>query len=560
MPAPNFTLNTNKDLADTLGVSVGRLTYYAFQLPDDKKYRTFHIRKKCGGERLIEAPVKGLKDIQKSIVEYLENFFSPRACVFAYVKSRGIVEHATVHVNQRWILRIDLQDFFNTITRKRIAGLFRAPPFSFGDDAARTLSFLCTKNGRLTQGAPTSPILSNFICRGLDYRLKELAAKNKCYYTRYADDIFMSHSGGVFPAALAERQGDGLVDLSGTLTHVVETSGFTVNRSKSYLRNKAERQIVTGIVVNRKTNVPKQFIKNVRSALYSWEKFGLDAAENHWRTNIDKKNRYESAVPSFRLVLRGQINHVGHVKGYADPTYVSFARRLKALDPGFKLDEAKIISSITEEIHIYAEGVTDNKHLEFALRSLRKKGQFASLNLKFKATKKNGSPALKTLCDNLSQALQKHLTICVFDRDEPDIINSMGGSPGSYKDHGNNVFSLVIPVPDFRETKMVCIEHLYTDEFLFQWDGQGRRLFGKEEFDSMSCFKEDIALFCRYPNKQSLIYDSDVINIAEKKSVALSKNGFADYVIAGVPPFHEPSLDGFVGVFTQIEQILSSYK
>ncbi|MGR6652471.1 reverse transcriptase domain-containing protein [Pseudomonas mosselii] len=557
---PKDKIKNNKELAEYLGISVGRLTYYAYRLVETKRYREFKIAKRGGGERLIEAPIKGLKDLQRTVVKKFEGDFTPRACVFAYVQGRGIVEHADVHDLQRWVLRIDLKDFFHTITHKRIVGLFSSPPFSLSRDAARTLSYLVTKDGRLTQGSPSSPFISNLICRGLDYKLKELASKSKCYYTRYADDIFFSYSGSIFPKAIAERLENGDVALSETLETVIYQSGFYINKEKAFLRNRAERQIVTGLVVNRKVNVPREFIRSIRAALYSWEKHGLPAAEEHWRTKIDKKNRSTVAEPRFRWVLRGQINHVGHVKGYSDPVYLSLARRLKELDPSFSLDEKKISVAIAQEIHIYTEGVTDNKHLKKAYEALQKTGEFTEINLVFKETKKSGSPALKALCENLCVGIQRHLTICIFDRDEKDIISSMGGSPGNFKDHGNNVFSLLLPVPDFRDTQQICIEHLYRDDVLYQEDSLGRRLFSREEFDNVSCFKGPRPLFCRLPNKQSLIYDSEVIDITTKANVALPKNKFADYIQNETEPFNNVDFSGFFETFNQIRFIANSYR
>lgn len=557
--APAVKIKNNKELAAELGISLGRLTYYAYFLPDHKKYKTFTISKRGGGERIIEAPVKGLKDLQKTILGKFEPYYKPRACVFAYVQDRGIVENADVHDFQRWVLRVDLKDFFHSITQRRVIGIFSSPPFSLSRDAARTLSFLCTKDGRLTQGAPTSPLISNLVCKGLDYTLKELAAKNKCYYTRYADDIFFSNSGAMFPRIIAEKMEDGSVKIGEELKNLIEGAGFAINEEKAFLRSRAERQIVTGLVVNKKVNVPREFTREVRAALYSWEKHGLESAENFWKEKVDKKSRHSESDSRFKWVVRGKINHIGHVKGYSDPVFLSLARRLKALDDTYKLDERKITVAIAQEIHIYTEGVTDNKHLKNAYEHFKRSHQFDDLNILFKETKKSGSPALKALCENLSEALQRHLTICIFDRDEKDIISNMGGSPGSYKDHGNNVFSLVIPVPDFRDTQFVCIEHLYKDEQLFQEDIEGRRLFSKDEFDSLSCFKGEKPLFCRLPNKQSLIYDSEIIDMSKKVNVALSKNKFADYILSRVAPFDKIDLSGFTGTFEQIREIARSY-
>ncbi|WP_411836204.1 reverse transcriptase domain-containing protein [Pseudomonas chlororaphis subsp. aurantiaca] len=557
---PKPKIKNNKELADALGISVGRLTYYAYFLPDSKKYKDFKISKRGGGERLIEAPVKGLKDIQRTILKSFESSFKPRSCVFSYIQGRGIVENADTHDQQRWVLRVDLKDFFNTITQKRVIGVFSNPPFHLSREAARTISYLCTKDGRLPQGSPTSPLISNIVCRGLDYKLKELAAKNKCYYTRYADDIFFSYSGSTFPKSIAERFEDGSVELHEPLITVIEQAGFIVNEEKAYLRSRAERQIVTGLVVNRKVNVPKEYIRSIRAALYAWEKFGLELAEEHWQKKIDRKDRPTSEKPRFKWVIRGQINHVGHVKGYSDPVFLGLARRLHELDPDYSLDEKKITTAIAQEIHIYTEGITDNKHLKKAYEHFRKKGDLNEINLTFKETKKTGSSALKSLCENLSEGLQRHLTICIFDRDEKDIINSMGGSPGNYKDHGNNVFSLLLPAPDFRENQQICIEHLYKDDTLLREDNEGRRLFTKDEFDHVSCFRGERQLFCRLPNKQSLIYDSEIIDMQKKVNVALSKNKFADHILNETPPFINVDFSGFLDTFRQILEIANSYR
>ena len=555
---PKISISSNKELAALLGISVNKLTYYAYYLAEESKYKTFNISKRNGGVRVIEAPVKGLKDIQKSIVKLIEPNFKARSCVFAYVKGKGIVEHAAVHTNQRWLLRFDLKDFFHTISAVRVAGLFRHPPFNFSKPVAETIARLCTNAGRLTQGAPTSPIISNILCRGLDYKLKELASQNKCYYTRYADDVFISNNGSLFPLAIAERGSNGVVKPSDEVLEIIGGAGFQLNQGKTILRNRAERQLATGVIVNRKLNVPKEYIKSVRAALYAWDKYDLKQAEEYWREHIDDRNRWGDSLPRLSWVIRGKINHIGHVKGYNDPVFLTLAKKLQSLDPTYRLDERKILRSLTDEIHVYTEGITDCKHLETALKFFKARGEFSNLNLTFRNTRKPGSSVLKALCEHLSEAPQKHLTICIFDRDERPIITEMGGSPGNYRDHTNNVFSLIIPVPDFRDSDIICIEHLYNDSQLYIPDTQGRRLYSKDEFDSLGCFKGEAHLFCRM-NKQSLIYDDNVIDMVERRNVALPKNKFADYIVSGAPPYSNIDFSGFRGVFSQIVEIAGFY-
>jgi RNA-directed DNA polymerase len=260
------------------------------------------------------------------------------------------------------------------------------------------------------------------------------------------------------------------------------------------------------------------------------------------------------------MVIRGKINHIAHVKGYSDPTFLSLAKRLQTLDSDYHIDEQKILSSLTDEIHIYTEGVTDTKHFETALKQLKKNNEFTGLNLVLKTPKKTGSAPLKSLCENLSEAPQKQLTICIFDRDEPATTKDMGGSSANYRDHTNNVFSMLIPVPEFREkNEPICIEHLFKDETIRTKDPQGRRLYFKHEFDNLGCHEEDQNLFCR-ASKGTLIYDDNVIDVTQKKNVALPKNKFAEYISSGAPPFCNVDFSGFRGVFSQIIEIAALYK
>lgn len=557
--AAQYNILNNTQMAQVLGVKSSALSYYAYYLPDSKKYTAFNIAKRGGGLRLIEAPNKRLKDLQRAIAKYLVGYYKPRSCVFAYVGSRGIVEHASVHLCQRWLLRLDLKDFFHSITAPRLAGLLSAPPFLLAPSVARTLSFICTKDGRLTQGAPVSPIISNIICRGLDYSLKAYAAKNKCYYTRYADDIFLSNNGTVFPSSLARKDEAGTVVLGDELQEIIKTSGFSVNEKKTFLRSRAERQIVTGVVVNKKSNVPREYIRQIKSALHSWKKFGLEAAEKYWNEHIDKRNRWSGAPVSFKLAVRGQINHVGHVKGYSDSVYLMLARKLSQIDSTFRFDEGSIAESIAEEIHVFCEGESDILHLRHAFQCLKSK--YPSLNLMFKLPrigKGDGSSILKSFCETVQNHPQRHLTICLFDRDEPNIIREMSGSAVSYKDYGGNVFSLVMPPPDFRKNDNLCIEFLYQDSDLLRPDAQGRRLYLGEEFDHNSRFKGKELIFKKFP-KNSLILDSDIIDIQTGNNIALSKVKFAEYISEKIEPFDSVDVSGFSVVFDEIAAIKESY-
>lgn len=554
-----YSISTNRELAEILKTKTSTLSFYAHYLPDKKKYKTHTISKRGGGVRIIDAPNKNLKTLQKSIASFLNEHYKARACVFAYVANRGIVEHGEVHVNQRWLLRLDIKDFFHSITTARLVGLLIAPPFCIAPNVARTISFICTKDGRLPQGSPASPVISNIICRGLDYKLKTIASKKKCYYTRYADDIFLSNNGAIFPPSLALKNDTGIVTLGPEISEIITSSGFSINEEKTFLRSRGERQIVTGLVVNKKLNVPKEFVRNIKSALHSWRKFGFEAAQKYWRDKIDKRNRWLGEDADYKLSVRGQINHVGFVKGYSDPVYLSLARKLSELDSTFSFDEEALANSIAEEIHVFCEGDTDLLHLEHAFQKL--KNEYPTLNLTFKLPntgKGDGSSVLKNFCNSVRTIPQKHLTICLFDRDEPIIIREMAGSALPYRDFGSNIFSLVIPQPDFRDHECICIEHLYKNDDLLKKDSHGRRLYLNEEFDSNSRYTGGELLFKKTP-KATLILDADVIDFNTGENVALSKSKFANYVYNETPPFTSIDVSGFKVVFDQIATIREAY-
>lgn len=544
-----------QDLATYLNVKRGELAYYAYYINPSDAYNTFPIKKRSGKLRSIDAPVKGLKDLQKLIYEKFASEINFRKCTYGYVLERGTLENSARHTRQRWVLRVDLKDFFPSITAVRVAGMFRSPPFNISSKPARTLALIATKYGTLPQGSPLSPWISNVICRGLDYNLQKLASRYKCYYSRYADDLFFSTSNSVFPSGLAHKsENDSTAIIGEDLRDAILAAGFTPNEEKTSLRPSSQRQMVTGVVVNAKSNVPKEFVKQLRAALYAWEKHGLASAEAHWQASCDFRNRWEKAEPRFRWVLRGKINYLRHIKGEADPVYIKLATRLKALDSTYSFDPKLSARSIVQEVCIFVEGITDRKHIETAFKDAQKKGLHLDLNLVFSDPKENGSSALQKLCQNLSSTPQRCLTICIFDRDEPTYIKSMGGSSSDYLDHNNNVYSLILPHPKFRTEPDICIEHLYEDKDLYQVDSKGRRLYGKHEFDKHSCHVSAPNIFTKIPPK-SLIVDSNVIDIYTKESIALSKNDFATQIHSATPPFDKVSFDGFLPLFEKIQEI-----
>lgn len=206
-------------------------------------------------------------------------------------------------------------------------------PYSLGERAATALAQLCCHKQRLPQGSPTSPIVSNMICAKLDGDLQRLAKLSGCRYTRYADDITFSTNKKDFPADVASLVEDGSkAVIGGALNHIIETNGFSVNIEKNRLQYRDMRQVVTGLIVNRRPNVGRQFGSQIRAMLHAWEKFGYDSAESEFLTKYDTKYRPLAHTPRiFERAIRGKLAFLMQVRGAQDNNYRQLRSRFGRL-------------------------------------------------------------------------------------------------------------------------------------------------------------------------------------------------------------------------------------
>ena len=312
-----LALQTIQDIARLLDIKYERLIYHIYKVPDDQKYLTFTITKKTSGVRTINAPATPLKILQQKLNEILLDVYKPKPSVYAYVRKRNVVLNAKKHKRARFILNIDLEDFFPSINFGRVRGLFMAKPYFLPDKVATVLAQICCNNNMLPQGAPSSPIISNMICARMDSQLQALANVNKCYYTRYADDITFSTFLKEFPTELATTENFTEVNLGNELENIIIANGFNVNRMKVRLQPRFRRQEVTGIIVNQFPNVRRSYVRQVRAMLHAWEIYGITNAEKDYFTiyGAKKHRNPELELPSLRQVIRGKIGYIGMVKG-----------------------------------------------------------------------------------------------------------------------------------------------------------------------------------------------------------------------------------------------------
>lgn len=269
---------TLSDVAVLLGVKPSGLSYILYKIDDKDKYYEFSIPKRSGGTRIIHAPIDELKLIQRRLAAHLTLCLQETArnneiedqCVLSHGFRKGfsIVSNAKRHRNRRYVFNTDLADFFPSINFGRVRGYFNQNrDFQLPIKVATVLAQIACRNGALPQGSPSSPVISNLIGNILDVHLANLASRNGCTYTRYADDLSFSTNLRAFPRAIAvtDPSGSGPWSAGLELESRIRRAGFALNHAKSRLSIRNSRQMVTGLIVNQVVNVPEEYSKKTRA-------------------------------------------------------------------------------------------------------------------------------------------------------------------------------------------------------------------------------------------------------------------------------------------------------
>ena len=320
-----LALKTPRDIARLLNVRYDRLVYHIYKVPLENRYTTFEIPKKSGGTRTISAPITAIKLIQRKLNQVLQAVYEPKPSVHGFTPGKNIVTNAKPHVKRRYVLNIDLKDFFPSINFGRVRGMFMGIPYHLPEPVATVLAQICCHSNQLPQGAPTSPIITNMLCAQMDSRLQRLAQKHKCTYTRYADDITFSTNMPEFPTDLAIEvtTDEGTrIQIGEPLRQIIESSGFLINDKKVRLQKRGHHQEVTGLTTNEFPNVDRRYVRQIRAMLHAWRKYG-----NQNILSVTSKSNHPISYESFdnfKQVLRGRIEYVGLVKGKSSQIYKRF--------------------------------------------------------------------------------------------------------------------------------------------------------------------------------------------------------------------------------------------
>ena len=460
-------LQTKDDFAKLLGFKNARyINYLLYNVQTDNLYTTFTIPKKNGGERVIHAPSKELKFLQKKLANilwecYLEsleskskdkNFKTP-VLSHAFEKGKSIITNSQMHRNKKYILNIDLKNFFDSFNFGRVRGFFiKDRDFAVSPEIATVIAQIACYQGKLPQGAPSSPIITNLITRILDYRIVKIAKKYRFIYSRYADDMTFSTNRELNSNKL--RASKELDNFLTELEEVIISSGFEINPNKTRLSNNMQRQEVTGLVVNKKINVKREYIKNTRAMAFQLYKDGA--------FEIDKK-------PGTVNQLTGRFAFIFQIDQYNN--YLLYKKSLIQNN----LDSQKYLlgrnSSKKSESKYYWKYIFYNKDLRKELFDNKKHNTY-NLPTEFYSIGKEQKKTYMSLFNSREKEYKKFLFYkYFFGNDKPIIVTEGKTDPRYIKAALKKLYrkypELIEKVGNNFVFKIEFLNHTNTIEYLF---------------------------------------------------------------------------------------------
>jgi retron-type reverse transcriptase len=228
------------------------------------RYTSFKIPKRNGTMREIDAPCPELKKQQRAMLSLLYTK-APSRYATGFRRGYNILMNAIVHTGARVIINIDLKDFFSSIKTEDVEKMF-IEVFGYSKDIAKEFAEYCTYNGRLPQGAPTSPAITNLIMKKIDERIGLVCKKMGFIYSRYADDITISSTKHINYTRILRRVIN-IIDASKLAEQWIPD--VYVNKNKIRVYKRGQRMMVTGLTVSEHgVSVPRPYRKRLRAELH----------------------------------------------------------------------------------------------------------------------------------------------------------------------------------------------------------------------------------------------------------------------------------------------------
>ena len=249
-------------------------------------YRFVYLRKRIPGRssmRMISIPPPSLAAAQRWLVDNVLRYVEPHPASFAFHPDSSPVLAAEQHPDTQWLLKVDIEDFFHSVSEGRVSAIFSI--LGFPKLLAFEFARLCTigldrgpgRNpsphpgpitlyqsnfeGLLPQGAPTSPMLANLAMVRTDTFLSALAEARGFRYSRYADDLAFSSDK---PRTISEMRG-----LQREVCRILNEAGFRPNHRKTVIRGPGNRRVILGLLVDGPTpRLSREFKDNIRLHLY----------------------------------------------------------------------------------------------------------------------------------------------------------------------------------------------------------------------------------------------------------------------------------------------------
>lgn len=233
-------------------------------------YASVRIRKGTGGYRDLSVPTSFLKLLQKTVLQTCSKNFKHGKYCHGFANNRSVVTNAKCHAGCKLAVSLDFENFFTSIKGDKVFEQFLG--LCLGTDMAYVCTLICTvanhdsnprelSNRFLPQGTSTSPFLSNLCTNKFDYRIAGLLKKklSKWTYTRYADDLTFS---------TADSNQD-VGRLLNAVKRITTDEGFSIAERKTHVERDPLAISITGIMVNPKLHLSRDFSRKIRAAIHS---------------------------------------------------------------------------------------------------------------------------------------------------------------------------------------------------------------------------------------------------------------------------------------------------